>query len=174
MSEVYRPEVEKAAQWLRDENWMREAIAVAKRGRGLGLRPFGAVIVDSYGEKVAGGFGTHTDEDPTRHSEMLAIRQAARRLRAPLHGCTLYSTHEPCLMCAGAIVHAQFDRVVYGSSRDDLPDLFRLRINRCGSVFSDCSRPIVVRQVTGPIHDACVALFDEELDALRFERESVA
>jgi tRNA(adenine34) deaminase len=76
----------------------------------------GAVIV--RGEEIVGAGSNRTvrDNDPTAHAEMLAIRSASRALQSwRLEGCTLYVTLEPCAMCAGAIVLARLDRVVFGA-----------------------------------------------------------
>jgi tRNA(adenine34) deaminase len=100
-----------------DETMMREAIALAKQGGALGEVPIGAVIVHE-GKVIGEGFNTkETTNDPTRHAEMNAIRDASNNLgRWRLHECTLVVTLEPCPMCAGAIVNARLDRVVYGAS----------------------------------------------------------
>ena len=95
---------------------MREALAQAQRAEQLGEVPIGCVIVHE-GSVIA---RTHNrrelDRDPLAHAEILAIREAARVLdRWRLSGCTLYVTLEPCPMCAGALVNARVDRVVYAT-----------------------------------------------------------
>ena len=99
-----------------DENfWMGEALAEARTAMGLGEVPVGAVVVKD-GRIVGRGHNRReTDRDPTAHAEILAIREAARVLGGwRLTGCTLYVTMEPCPMCAGAMVQARIDRLVYG------------------------------------------------------------
>lgn len=96
---------------------MRLALAEADKAAALGEVPVGAVIVQD-GEVVATGFnqpiGTH---DPSAHAEMRALRLAAEKLgNYRLPGCELYVTLEPCIMCAGAIMHARLARVVYAAA----------------------------------------------------------
>jgi len=102
---------------LDDEHWMREAIAQARKALALGEVPIGAVIVRD-GQIVGAGHNLReTTHDPTAHAEMIAIREASKKLGAwRLIGCTLYVTLEPCPMCAGAILQARVERVVYGAA----------------------------------------------------------
>jgi len=81
--------------------------------------PIGAVLVASSGEVIARAHNsTRAESDPTAHAEMHLIRSATRRLGYPrLEGCTVYTTVEPCFMCAGALVHARVARAVW-SVRD--------------------------------------------------------
>ncbi len=99
-----------------DEYWMKQALALARRAEQFGEVPVGAVLVK--GAKVLGA-GLNCligDADPTAHAEIVAIRQAARRLgNYRLPGTTLYVTLEPCSMCAGAIVLARIQRVVFAT-----------------------------------------------------------
>jgi tRNA(adenine34) deaminase len=78
--------------------------------------PIGAVVVDAQGEIVARAHNrTRAECDPSAHAELLAIRAATASLGYQrLDGCTLYTTVEPCFMCAGALVHARLTRVVFG------------------------------------------------------------
>lgn len=143
-----------------DELWMGMAITLAKKAMIEGERPFGCVIANE--DLVSQSYGTGTDLDPTRHSEMVAIRRACGYLgTADLTGCTLYSTHEPCGMCAGAIVHAHPSRVVWGSPRSALPQLFRPREITSWQIIHDCSRPPIV--IERYMRDRCISLFDGEL-----------
>jgi tRNA(adenine34) deaminase len=79
--------------------------------------PVGAVIVGLDGEQLAvAGNLTITNSDPTAHAEIIALREAARSIgNYRLVGATVYSTIEPCVMCAGALVNARIKRVVYGA-----------------------------------------------------------
>ena len=100
-----------------DEDFMRLALAEAGKAAALGEVPVGAVIVHD-GEVIGTGFnqpiGTH---DPSAHAEMRALRLAAEKLgNYRLPGCELYVTLEPCIMCAGAIMHARLARVVYAAA----------------------------------------------------------
>lgn len=95
---------------------MHHALGLAGQAEAIGEVPVGAVLV--RGDEVLGeGFNTLIrDHDPSAHAEMIAIRAAAARMgNYRLPGTTLYVTLEPCAMCAGAIVQARIDRVVYGA-----------------------------------------------------------
>jgi tRNA(adenine34) deaminase len=98
------------------ERWMDEAIAEAELAAAHGDVPIGAVVVTD-GEVIARGRNRReVDTDPTAHAEILALREAARTLGTwRLEGCTLYVTLEPCTMCAGALVLARLDRLVFGA-----------------------------------------------------------
>ena len=102
---------------MRDEIMMQHAITLAKQAGALEEVPIGAAIFCD-GEVVGEGFNTkETTNDPTKHAEINAIIDAATRLgRWRLHDCTLVVTLEPCPMCAGAIVNARIDKVVFGAS----------------------------------------------------------
>lgn len=96
---------------------MREALAEARKANAAGEVPIGAVIV-CRGEMIARGQNSVIrTSDPTAHAEIVALRQAARTFgNYRLNGCALYVTLEPCAMCAGAMVHARLDRLVYGAA----------------------------------------------------------
>ena len=97
-----------------DEFWMRAAVAAAS-GAGRDV-PVGAVVVREECLVATTSNRTVCDQDPTAHAEVLALRAAAVALgRSRLDGCTLYVTLEPCAMCAGALVLARVDRVVFGA-----------------------------------------------------------
>ena len=113
------PESDLQAQALRDEHWMRHALALGERAqREDDEIPVGAVLVSAEGEVLGEGWNRNiTEQDPTAHAEIVAMRQAGRRLgNHRLLGTTLYVTLEPCAMCAMAMVHARVARVVYGAS----------------------------------------------------------
>ncbi|BBP85194.1 MULTISPECIES: tRNA adenosine(34) deaminase TadA [unclassified Pseudomonas] len=101
----------------RDEDFMREALALAAEGAALGEVPVGAVLVQD-GRVIGRGFNCPISRhDPSAHAEMVAIRDAALALENyRLVGSTLYVTLEPCSMCAGLIVHSRVARVVYGAT----------------------------------------------------------
>lgn len=101
---------------MTDEEYMREALALAREAASCEEVPVGAIVVCN-GEIVGRGFnqpiGRH---DPTAHAEVMALRDAAARLgNYRLPGCELFVTLEPCAMCSGAIMHARIGRVVYGA-----------------------------------------------------------
>ena len=102
---------------MSDEIFMRVALELAKKAEGLGEIPVGAVVVKN-GEIIGRGFNAPISRhDPSAHAEMMALRDAAQRLaNYRLVDCELFVTLEPCLMCAGAIMHARIARVVYGAS----------------------------------------------------------
>lgn len=101
-----------------DEKFMDIALDEARLAETAGEVPVGAVIVDSVGSIFAQGFNQPISmHDPTAHAEIVAMRAAARVLgNYRLTGLTLYCTMEPCVMCAGAIVHARVQRLVYGAA----------------------------------------------------------
>jgi tRNA(adenine34) deaminase len=100
-----------------DEEWMRIAIEAARQAAEIGEVPVGAVIVDSNGEQLAtAGNLTITNSDPTAHAEIIALRRAAAKIgNYRLTGVTVYSSIEPCAMCAGALVNARVARLVFGA-----------------------------------------------------------
>jgi tRNA(adenine34) deaminase len=99
-----------------DDYFMEQALAEARTALAAGEVPVGAVIV-SKGEIVARGYNQPISaHDPTSHAEIVAMRGAAQQLsNYRLPGTTLYCTLEPCVMCAGAIVHARIARLVFGA-----------------------------------------------------------
>ena len=102
---------------MNDELWMEAALSEALRAQAAGEVPVGAVVVHE-GLIVGRGWNQNVSgHDPTAHAEIIALRQAAALLgNHRLPGCELFVTLEPCAMCAGAMVHARLDRVVFGAS----------------------------------------------------------
>src|SRR5512138_3576271 len=99
------------------ETWMREALALAREAGAKGEVPVGAVAVLDGRIVGRGANARESAHDPTAHAELLAVRDAARTLgRWRLGGVTVYVTLEPCAMCAGAMVLARIDRLVFGAS----------------------------------------------------------
>ena len=99
-----------------DIAWMGEALAMAREAMALGEVPVGAVVVRRGAVIARGGNRTVRDQDATAHAELLSVRAACRALRSwRLDECTLYVTLEPCAMCAGALVLARVQRVVFGA-----------------------------------------------------------
>ena len=96
---------------------MRRALEIAAAVADRGDVPVGALVLDETGRTLgAAGNAREADGDPTAHAEILAIRQASRELGSwRLLGCTLVVTLEPCAMCAGALVLARLDRLVFGA-----------------------------------------------------------
>ena len=99
------------------ESFMREALSLARAASGRGEVPVGAVAVFEGRVVGRGANAREAARDPTAHAELAAIQEAARTLgRWRLTGVTLYVTLEPCAMCAGAMVLARIDRLVYAAS----------------------------------------------------------
>ncbi|WP_322009972.1 tRNA adenosine(34) deaminase TadA [Paraburkholderia sp. J12] len=154
----------------RDRHFMRLAQAAAEEARAAGEVPVGAVLVRGD-EVIATGFnhpiGGH---DPSAHAEMAALRAAAQRLgNYRLPGCELYVTLEPCLMCAGAIMHARIARVVYGAHDP--------KTGACGSVVDAFANPqlnhhtsVVGGVLETECGDALRAFFSERRRASRARR----
>jgi tRNA(adenine34) deaminase len=113
---------------MSDEIFMRAALELARQAEAAGEVPIGAVVVKDGGIVGRGFNAPISRRDPSAHAEMLALRDAAQYLdNYRLVGCELFVTLEPCLMCAGAIMHARIARVVYGA-RDP-------KTGVCGSVM---------------------------------------
>jgi tRNA(adenine34) deaminase len=115
---------------------MHIAIAAAKDARALDEVPIGACLVSEGGELIASAFNrTITDCDPTAHAEILALRAGASKIgNYRLTGTTLYTTIEPCAMCAGALVNARVGRLVYGAA-DERFGAVGTRFHICDSEF---------------------------------------
>jgi tRNA(adenine34) deaminase len=139
---------------------MRHALTTARQAPATGDVPVGAVVVDAGGAVLATASNRReADGDPTAHAEILALRAAAATRPGGewrLTGCTLVVTLEPCVMCAGALVLARVDRLVYGApdpkagAAGSLWDLVRdRRLNH---------RPEVIPDVLAP---ECTALIRE-------------
>ncbi len=141
-----------------DEDWMWRAIHVAREAERLNEVPVGAVVVDAAGRILAAACNrTITDNDPTAHAEIVAIRTAAIRVRNyRLTGTTVYTTVEPCAMCAGALVTARVARLVYGA-RDE-------RFGAVDTHFEICDSPYLNHRIEvtgGVLADKCRSLLQE-------------
>lgn len=112
-----------------DIDYMRRALALAEQAQAAGEVPVGAVVVKD-GEIIGRGFNAPISRhDPSAHAEVQALRDAAERIgNYRLVDCELFVTLEPCLMCAGAMMHARISRVVYGASD--------FKTGACGSVLN--------------------------------------
>jgi tRNA(adenine34) deaminase len=108
-----------AMRIAQDELWMRLALEEARMAEEAGEVPVGAIIVREETMIAHANNRTIRDRDATAHAESLAVREASAHVGSwRLSGCTLYVTLEPCAMCAGAIVLARIDRVVFGAWDD--------------------------------------------------------
>jgi len=95
---------------------MEEALRCAQRALEKGEVPVGAVVVCNGGIVARGWNCNLTDNDPTAHAEIVALREAGRTIgNHRLGDCELFATIEPCTMCAGAMVHARIRRLIYGA-----------------------------------------------------------
>jgi tRNA(Arg) A34 adenosine deaminase TadA len=105
-----------------DRRHLRRAIELAQLARDHGNHPFGAILVDAAGNVVLEAENTvNTDKDVTAHAETNLMRAASGQLdRDFLAGCTLYTSTEPCAMCAGAIYWGNVRRVVFGLSQEQI------------------------------------------------------
>lgn len=117
-----------------DQHWMKLAINLAERAAAAGEVPVGAVLVRNEVVVGAGFNRVICDHDPTAHAEIVALRMAGlHESNYRLPGTTLYVTLEPCSMCAGAIVNARIQRVVYGAKDP--------KTGAAGSVFNVLDNP---------------------------------
>lgn len=105
-----------AAEIRNDEHWMRQAIDAATAAQADGEVPVGACVVSGDQLLAVAGNRTRVDGDPTAHAEVIALREAAKKLgNYRLSDAVVYSTIEPCAMCAGALIQARVARLVYGA-----------------------------------------------------------
>jgi tRNA(adenine34) deaminase len=147
----------------RDDDFMREAVRLARLGGDAGEVPVGAVAVLGS-EVVAAAYNAPISRnDPTAHAEMLALRQAAEKIgNYRLAGVNLYCTLEPCAMCAGAMVAARIERLVFGA-RD-------LRFGAVRSKFQLADCELLnhrVEIVEGVLATECVELLREFFEGKR-------
>jgi tRNA(Arg) A34 adenosine deaminase TadA len=106
-----------------DEGFLRRAIELARKARADGRHPFGSLVINASGEVVveSRNNAVRPAGDPTQHAELLACAAAAKLLSAhELASCTLYTSTEPCAMCAGAIYWTGIGRVVYALAEKSL------------------------------------------------------
>ena len=134
-----------------DVVWMELALDEARDALALDEVPVGAIVV--IDEKIVGRGCNRsiTDEDPTAHAEVVALRDAARAVRNHrLLKATLYVTVEPCVMCAGALVQARIERLVYGAADP--------KAGAVDSLFRLCNEPALNHQIEvrgGVLEDKC-------------------
>ncbi|HKX57047.1 MAG TPA: tRNA adenosine(34) deaminase TadA [Xanthomonadales bacterium] len=146
-----------------DERWMRHALELARRAETAGEVPVGAVLIRA-GEILGEGWNqTISLNDPSAHAEILALRQAGVRAgNYRLPGAVLYVTLEPCVMCAGAIIHARLASVIFGA-RDP-------KTGAAGSVFDTLldARHNHSPRVNGPcLAEECGAVLQQFFRARR-------
>ena len=140
---------------MKPEDFMRLALEEAKKGDA----PYGAVIVKDN-EVVASAYNTvKQDSDPSAHAEVNVIRRLTAKLKNPsLEGYTIYTTGEPCPMCATACVLTGLSEIVYGASIEDLISVNQSQINiSCDEVIAKSFRKIKVTK--GVLKEQCLSLF---------------
>ena len=140
-----------------DEQFMQQALALARQAAAAGEVPVGAVLVRG-GQVIGVGHNAPiADHDPTAHAEIMAIRQAAEKLgNYRLDDCELFVTLEPCAMCAGAMLHARLRRVVFGAADP--------KTGAAGSVLNLFAQERLNHQTQvqgGLLADECAALLQE-------------
>ncbi|HKP68441.1 MAG TPA: tRNA adenosine(34) deaminase TadA [Pyrinomonadaceae bacterium] len=141
-----------------DERWMRNAIEAAHDAASFGEVPVGACLVDADGNLIATASNRPImHNDPTAHAEMLALRKAAALIgNYRLTGITVYSTIEPCVMCAGALVNARISRLVFGAHDE--------RFGAVESQFRICDSELLNHRmeiVPGILADECRRLMQD-------------
>ena len=149
-----------------DEFWMNCALEAAREAESAGEVPIGACLVDKSGEILAvAGNRTITDNDPTAHAEILVLREAAAKIgNYRLTQSCLYTTIEPCAMCAGALVNARIERLVFGAKDE--------KYGAVESVFRICDNSSLNHQIiisSGVLADECRKLMQ---DFFRRKREN--
>jgi tRNA(adenine34) deaminase len=146
-----------------DARWMLEALEAALEAQTRGEVPVGAVVLIQDQIIARAGNRTRTDCDPTAHAEIVALREAARQLgNYRLTDATVYSTIEPCAMCAGALIQARVKRLVYGA-RDE-------RAGAVESQFRICEASSLNHQITvtsGVLEPQCRTLMQHFFRARR-------
>ena len=142
---------------MTDFNYLELALAEARAAEAADEVPVGAVVVLDDMIIGAGCNQVITNSDPTAHAEVMAIRAAGRKLgNYRLEGCTLYSTLEPCAMCAGAMLHARIARLVYAAADP--------KAGACGSVLAVLNHPQLNHRVevtSGLLAEECGAMLTD-------------
>ena len=144
--------------FVADEVWMKTAIEAAENAGRTNEIPIGACLIDKNGELLAcAGNRTITDSDPTAHAEILVLREAAAKIgNYRLTETILYTTIEPCVMCAGAIVNARIKRLVFGAHDE--------RFGAVESVFRLCDTSSLnhrIEIVSGVLAEDCRRLMQD-------------
>lgn len=142
---------------MTDTDYMQVALQLATQASGAGEVPVGAVVVKD-GVIIGRGYNQPiTRTDPTAHAEIMAMREASLELgNYRLPDCELYVTLEPCVMCAGAIMHARIGRVIFGASDP--------KTGACGSaidLFAEQHLNHHTQVTAGVMADAAVALLQD-------------
>src|SRR2546422_8774719 len=146
-----------------DARWMRQALTAAHEARARGEVPVGTCIVSDETILAVAGNRTRTDNDPTAHAEIVALRAAAGKVdNYRLTDAVVYSTIEPCAMCAGALIQARVRRLVYGA-RDEKAGAVESHFHICDAATLNHR----IEVVTGVLENECRALMQEFFRARR-------
>ena len=117
------------------EHWMRRALDAAREAKTRGEVPVGTCVVSGDQLLAVSGNRTRTDCDPTAHAELVALREASKKVgNYRLTGIDVYSTIEPCAMCAGGLIQARVGRLIYGA-RDERAGAVDSRFRICDTDF---------------------------------------
>jgi tRNA(adenine34) deaminase len=152
----------------RDEFWMRRALEAAVEARDSGEVPIGACLIDSAGAPLAiSGNLTITNNDPTAHAEILVLREAAQKIgNYRLTETCLYTTIEPCAMCAGALVNARVKRLVYGATDE--------RFGAVETIFRICDNSSLNHKIeiaSGVLREECKQLMQDFFRQKRLDKK---
>jgi tRNA(adenine34) deaminase len=146
-----------------DLHWMRRAISAAGEARERGEVPIGTCIVLGETVLAVAGNRTRTDGDPTAHAEIVALREAAAKVgNYRLPEAVVYSTIEPCVMCAGALIQARVKRLVYGA-RDERAGAVESHFRVCDTDFLNHR----IEVTAGVLEEECRELMQEFFRARR-------
>lgn len=150
--------------------WMNEAILAAVQAQKIEEIPIGACLIDKDNNLLAiGGNRTRTDCDPTAHAEIVVLREAAKKIgNYRLTETTLYTTIEPCAMCAGALIQARIERLVFGAHDE--------RFGAVETLFRICDSSLnhQMEITSGVMADECRKLMQDFFRRRREEIKSIS
>ena len=145
------------------EHWMRQALEAAREAKDRGEVPVGTCVVRGDELLALCGNRTRTDCDPTAHAELVALREASKQVgNYRLTGIDVYSTIEPCAMCAGALIQARVKRLIYGA-RDERAGAVDSRFRICDTDFLNHR----IEVIEGVLETECRELMQEFFRARR-------
>lgn len=154
-----------------DEHWMKVALKAAMKAREIGEVPIGACLIDANNKLLSVKHNlVIANCDPTAHAEILVLREAAQKIgNHRLLNTTLYTTIEPCAMCAGALVHARVKRIVFGAKDE--------RFGAAGTLFQICQNPLLNHRldvVSGILEEESRNLIQEFFRHRRLEKKNAS
>jgi len=150
------------------DKFMTLALIEAENAGKKGEVPVGAIIIDSCGKVIARGHNLRESKnDPTAHAEIVAVRKASRKTGSwRLTECTIFTTLEPCPMCAGALINSRIKRVVFGC-RDP-------KAGACGTLLDIPSHPVLnhkVEIISGILEEECSKLLKDFFKSRRNKKK---